>query len=353
MLRKTLLFLLAGCICFAGGAPLGAIQAKAETEGLIIDRDKIILKQINQQSIQKEAKTFQLPVLTKEGVMEKGEDPESKITYLLREEFELNQVQETSLDVRVRVHFNYTGEDFERSLKELFGDSLEFTQRKFNSYLIKDVNYDQVIQLEKLEEVLIIGSVHDYAVPDEVAGIEDEIGINLNSSTDMIGVKKARKDFKVTGDLDGNENIYSTNDVVIAIVDTGIDANHVDLDGGKVIAWYDAVNGKGQPYDDHGHGTHVASIAAGTGEGDPGVQEGVAPGAALVGVKTLPGVGESGDVEDTLDGLEWVLANLDRYSINVVNMSIGTDASYESRKQVINTINKIKARGVPVFVGWE
>lgn len=178
----------------------------------------------------------------------------------------------------------------------------------------------------------------------------DEIGIYLNSSTDMIGVKKARKDFKVTGSLDGNETVYSTKDVVIAILDTGIDTSHVDLDGGKVIAWYDVVNGKTKPYDDHGHGTHVASIAAGTGEGDPGVQEGVAPGAALVGVKTLPGLNQTGDAEDTLDGLEWVLANLDRYSIDVVNMSIETTASYESRKNIINTINKIKARGVPVFV---
>ena len=53
--------------------------------------------------------------------------------------------------------------------------------------------------------------------------------------------------------------------MVIAVIDTGIDAEHVDLDGGKVIGWYDALNGKANPYDDEGHGTHVSSIAAGTG----------------------------------------------------------------------------------------
>lgn len=135
MFRKTLLFLLAGCICFAGGAPLGAIQAKAETEGLIIDQDKLILKQIDHQSVQKEARTFQLPVLTEEGVMEKGEDPESKITYLLREELELNQNKVSTFDVEVLVHFYYTDEEFEQAFKEWFGDVLELKKRKHKSHI--------------------------------------------------------------------------------------------------------------------------------------------------------------------------------------------------------------------------
>ncbi|TYA10508.1 S8 family serine peptidase [Paenibacillus faecis] len=350
MLKKTVTLLLAGSIVFGGMTQSGTIQANADGNGLVMDKEKLILKQIDEQSVQKETQTFKLPVLTEEENFEKDEEPESKITHMLREELELNKDKETTFDVEVLVHFDYTDEEFEQKYKELFGNSLELTKRKISSYLIENINYEQLVKLEMLKEVLVIASINNYIVPDKAAEGGEEIGINLNSSTDMIGVKKARKDFKVTGDLDGNENVYSTKDVVIAIVDTGIDANHVDLDGGKVIAWYDAVNGKTKPYDDRGHGTHVASIAAGTGEGDPGVQEGVAPGAALVGVKTLPGAGQTGDPRDTLKGLEWILANLDRYSIDVVNMSIGTTASYESRKEVINTINKIKARGVPVFV---
>ncbi len=64
---------------------------------------------------------------------------------------------------------------------------------------------------------------------------------------------------------------------MIAVIDPGIDATHVDLDGGKVIGWKDFVNGKATPYDDNGHGTHVASIAAGEGDGNP-AYTGVAPG---------------------------------------------------------------------------
>ena len=179
MFRKTLLFLLAGCICFAGGAPLGAIQAKAETEGLIIDQDKLILKQIDHQSVQKEARTFQLPVLTEEGVMEKGEDPESKITYLLREELELNQNKVSTFDVEVLVHFNYTDEEFEQAFKEWFGDVLELKKRKHKSYLVENIKYEQIIRLEQVKEVLVIASIHNYQVPDQIAGTGDEILFHL------------------------------------------------------------------------------------------------------------------------------------------------------------------------------
>ena len=66
---------------------------------------------------------------------------------------------------------------------------------------------------------------------------------------------KARDDAGVTGDGDGNPNVYSKDDFVAAVIDTGIDASHQDLDGGKVIGWNDFVNGLPNPYDDNDHGT--------------------------------------------------------------------------------------------------
>ena len=137
--------------------------------------------------------------------------------------------------------------------------------------------------------------------------------------------------------------------MVIAVIDTGIDAEHVDLDGGKVIGWYDALNGKANPYDDEGHGTHVSSIAAGTGEGNLNTQVGFAPGAALVGVKVLDENG-NGSNENMIDGLEWIYNNIDKYKIDVVNMSIGTHLPYIDVEEIIDLINAIDSEGVPVFV---
>ncbi|PTQ55223.1 MAG: putative proteinase [Candidatus Carbobacillus altaicus] len=144
----------------------------------------------------------------------------------------------------------------------------------------------------------------------------------LNASTEMTGTKKARKDFGVTGNRDGSETTYSLNDVVIAVVDTGIDDEHIDLDGGKVIGWYDLISQESNPYDDNGHGTHVASIAAGTGEGDPGIEEGYAPGAALVGVKVL-GANGTGSIQNIANGINWVVDHNDTLGVEILNLSIG------------------------------
>lgn len=118
----------------------------------------------------------------------------------------------------------------------------------------------------------------------------------------------------------------------IAIVDTGIDAQHESLDDldddpetddPKVIGFYDARSGQRgekEPLDAHGHGSHVSGIAAGTGGAD-GTYVGVAPQAYLVGV--LVGDGSGIAMADLLDGIDWVIANKDRFSIDVMSMSLG------------------------------
>ena len=78
--------------------------------------------------------------------------------------------------------------------------------------------------------------------------------------------------------------------VAIAIIDTGIDDGHVDFPNGKIIAWRDftvePASSEWPPYDDDGHGTHCASIAAGAGIGNL-AYTGVAPGAYLVGARIV------------------------------------------------------------------
>src|SRR5438046_2459444 len=79
--------------------------------------------------------------------------------------------------------------------------------------------------------------------------------------------------------------------VSVAVLDTGI-APHPDLTGptNRIVGWVDLVNNQPAPYDDEGHGTHVAGIIAGNGAlarsaGNPRRLNGVAPQANLVGVK--------------------------------------------------------------------
>ncbi|SFJ78788.1 S8 family serine peptidase [Thermoflavimicrobium dichotomicum] len=162
------------------------------------------------------------------------------------------------------------------------------------------------------------------------------------------GTAKARQDFGVTGDRDGNPTTYSKNDITIAIIDTGIDASHVDLDGGKVIGWKDFVNNQTTPYDDQGHGTHVASIAAGSGDGNS-AYKGVAPEAALVGIKVLDRNG-SGSMSTVTAGIDWAISNKDTYGIRVINLSLGTSGSSDGSDSTSQAVNRANDAGIVVAV---
>jgi subtilisin family serine protease len=107
-------------------------------------------------------------------------------------------------------------------------------------------------------------------------------------------------------------------DVDVAIIDTGIDLDHPDLNvaGGKNCQ-------KGTSYDDgNGHGTHVAGSVGGLDNGAGAV--GMAPGARLWAVRVLDNSG-SGSWSSVICGVDWVTANAG--TIEVANMSLGGSGS--------------------------
>ena len=103
-------------------------------------------------------------------------------------------------------------------------------------------------------------------------------------------------------------------DVDVAVLDTGIDLDHPDLNV------YRSVNfAKGKSADDgNGHGTHVAG-SIGALDNNQGVV-GVAPGVRLWAVRVLDNRG-SGWTSDIIAGIDYVTANASQ--IEVVNMSLG------------------------------
>ena len=104
-------------------------------------------------------------------------------------------------------------------------------------------------------------------------------------------------------------------DVDVAVIDTGIDIDHPDL---NVVGGKNCVTG-GRSYDDgNGHGTHVAGTIGGRDDGNGVV--GVAPGARLWAVRVLNNQG-SGTRSGIICGVDWVTAN--RSTIEVANMSLG------------------------------
>ena len=111
----------------------------------------------------------------------------------------------------------------------------------------------------------------------------------------------------------------------IAVLDTGVDYTHGDLGGCfgvgcKVIDGYDFVNGDADPLDDHGHGTHVAATAAGS-----GVFDGVAPDASILAYKVCNAAGNC-DASDVIAGIERAVdpdGDLDPVDhVDVINLSL-------------------------------
>ncbi|MGE3959552.1 MAG: S8 family peptidase [Vicinamibacterales bacterium] len=119
--------------------------------------------------------------------------------------------------------------------------------------------------------------------------------------------------------------------VGVAVLDSGITSWHDDLTGAqgrraygdqRVTTFLDFVNGQAMPYDDHGHGSHVAGIILGNGFDSRGRQAGIAPEASLVSLKVLDADGK-GTISRIIAALEWVADNAATHNIRVVNLSVG------------------------------
>src|SRR3954470_7108292 len=127
------------------------------------------------------------------------------------------------------------------------------------------------------------------------------------------------------------EQGYDGAGVGVALIDSGIASWHEDLSGEnglRVSEFDDFVNGMETPYDDYGHGTHVAGIVAGNGYDSDGARAGIAPGAQLMVLKVLDASG-NGRISDVIAALDSVVERKDALNIRVVNLSVAAGV-YES-----------------------
>mgnify|MGYP001068267027 CR=1 FL=1 len=107
----------------------------------------------------------------------------------------------------------------------------------------------------------------------------------------------------------------------VAVLDTGIFL-HEDLKD-RVKGFADFVRRKDRPYDDNGHGTHVAAMIGGSGASMEGKYRGVAPGCSIISVKVLDHRG-NGYASDVLSGLRWIRSHKEFLGIRIVNISVGS-----------------------------
>jgi serine protease AprX len=150
----------------------------------------------------------------------------------------------------------------------------------------------------------------------------------------------------------GLEKWFTGSSLTVAVIDSGLTSS-VDFSG-RIVGFYDFVAGQGGvamvPFDEYGHGTHVAGLIGASGASSNGKYAGVAPGIKMLGLRVLDKKG-SGKTSDVISALEFVLANKDRFNIRVVNLSLGHPI-YESAATdpLVQAVEAVVRAGLVVVV---
>jgi serine protease AprX len=129
---------------------------------------------------------------------------------------------------------------------------------------------------------------------------------------------------RLRGTLGLSESEYTGAGVGVAVVDSGIYPSPVFQS--RIVAFYDfTATGKAMakaPYDDYGHGTHVAGLIGGSAGPSNGTYGGIAPGVRLIGLKVLDGRG-GGYTSGVINAIEFTIKNRQPLGIHVINLSLG------------------------------
>jgi len=170
-----------------------------------------------------------------------------------------------------------------------------------------------------------------------VAYVVEDMPRSISAQEVPTGIRRIFADENAAIDIDGTDD-YRV-DVDVAVIDTGVDFQHPDLNvvgGVNCYSWIPFIAScKAGGDDDHYHGTHVAGTIGAIDNGSGVV--GVAPGARIWAVKVLSSSG-SGYSSQIIAGIDWVAANAT--TIEIANMSLGgsgfNQAEYDAIQGAVN-----------------
>lgn len=190
---------------------------------------------------------------------------------------------------------------------------------------------DEVDELRRDPRVAFVTIDHKVRIVEEEVELETESNeaIEISEATIPTGISRVFASTNKALDIDGKDDLRANVDV--AVIDTGIDYEHPDLDveGRTSCVTGTCVDNSGK--DGNSHGTHVAGTIGAIDNGEGVV--GIAPGARMWAVKVL-GDGGSGFESWVVAGVDWVTARAK--DIEVANMSLSCPCSMPTLETAIN-----------------
>ena len=193
-----------------------------------------------------------------------------------------------------------------------------------------------------------LGFSANKAAINDLARRNDILIIGYNIERNWIPEDEAPRPASATREITQNVTQVNADDVwalgftgegvVVAVIDTGVNYNHLDLadhlwDGGSEFPHhgYDVYNNDNDPMDDHGHGSHCSGTVCG--DGTAGSQTGMAPDATLMCVKCLNANG-GGGAEPISAGIQWAV----EHGCDMFSMSLGIASSSIAERTLLRNM---------------
>jgi serine protease AprX len=227
----------------------------------------------------------------------------------------------------------------EHSKEEVFRSLVQFRNWPIDEDIeyAKDIGLKHIATMKVLPAALLEGTKDEF---EKLSGYPRTYWMEYDGELELL-MEESLSTINAT--IAWNSWIQSTRDkfpritgeeVTVAVVDTGIDAGHPDLDFGEKTIINLKQDKPGRPFYEiensdtsYGHGTHCAGTIAGNGDASAGARAGVAPDSKLIGLC----VGDVGiTLTNTYEGLEWVYLNSKKpnpLKIKVVSNSWGGGAA--------------------------
>ncbi|MHA1638110.1 MAG: S8 family serine peptidase [Candidatus Thorarchaeota archaeon] len=216
---------------------------------------------------------------------------------------------------------NLTSSPDEIDVLVSYDDSIVHLQKENALTFIE--NHADVIEIYEdlnMLRVKIIGtSLLDFAKIAFVTNIWPNEMLSVKPMDTSNSIILADEEYESIAELVGARDLwdrgYNGSGIIIAVLDTGIDTSHPDLDdfddnsnASKVATYASFVEADSLPTDILGSGTYAASVAAGTGNASAGYYSGIAPGATLLAGKVTLG-GLLALPSWIVSGIEWASSN--------------------------------------------